>query len=213
MTATASGTRLWESLGKRRSTAFLVGGLLLAVDAAWLAMNMSTGAEGYLLPGQLFVGVGWTIALVGLLGLYPALSEQSRWLSRVGAVCAGIGVVTFAVMAVVVFVDITGLVAGVYEPMGAFFIPGVIVGSVLGFVAFSVAVFRTHADSVAFGLLLLAPPVLVLSNILRFVAGYTSEMVTLGIVIADALSLLVVGYYLRNQSPLGYPESAAQSAA
>lgn len=202
-----------NSLEQWSPRTFLIGGLLLAIDAAWLAAKISTGAENDLLTGQLFVGAGWTVALLGLLGLYPALSDRSRWLSRAGAICGVIGVVTFAVMAILVFVDISGIMAGVYEPLGAFFIPGVIIGSVLGFGAFSVATFRTQVHSRTFGVLLLLPPILVLSNILRFIAGNTSETVTLGIVIADALALLIIGFYLRSQSTFAQPKEATQSAA
>ena len=202
-----------NSLERWSPSAFLIGGLLLAVDAAWLAANLSIGGENYLLTGQLFVGVGWTVALLGLLGIYPSLSNQSRWLSRIGAICAAIGVVTFAVMAILVFVDISGILAGAYEPVGAFFIPGVLIGSVVGFVLFSVVSFRTQGQPVAFGVLLLIPPVLVVSNLLRFFAGYTSEMLTLGIVIADALALLMIGYYLRSQPITAGQREATQSPA
>lgn len=202
-----------NSLEQWSPSAFLIGGLLLAVDAAWLAANLSMGGENYLLTGQLFVGAGWTVALLGLLGMYPGLSDRSRWLSRVGAICAVIGVLTFAVMAILVFFEISGIVTGVYEPIGAFFIPGVIIGSVLGFVAFSVATFRTQVHSRTFGVLLLVPPILVLSNIIRFVAGNSSETVTLIIVIADALSILMIGYYLRSKSTFARSKEATQSAA
>lgn len=202
-----------NSLEQWSPSAFLIGGLLLAVDAAWLAANISMGGENYLLTGQLFVGTGWTVALLGLLGIYPALSDTSRLLSRMGAICTVIGIMTFAAMAILVFIDISGIVAGVYEPIGTFFIPGVIIGSVLGFVAFSMATFRTQVHSRTFAVLLLVPPILVLSNILRFVAGYSSETVTLIIVIADALSILMIGYYLRSQSTFAPPKEPTQSAA
>lgn len=191
---------VWKSLQQWSPTAFLIGGLLLGVDAAWLAANISMGAENYLLTGQVVVGIGWTVALLGLLGLYPVLSDRSRWLSLAGAISAVIGVVTFAVNAIVAFVDVSGIVAGIYEPIGAFFLPGVVIGTVLGFVAFSVAAFRTQVYSFAFGVLLLVLPIIELFNILRIFAGYTSETVTLGFVIVTALSLIVIGYYLRKQS-------------
>jgi hypothetical protein len=178
-----------------------------------LAANISIGAEDYLLTGQVFVGTGWAVALLGLLGLYPALSDRSRWLSLAGAICAVIGIVTFGVNAFVAFVDVSGLVAGLYEPIGAFFIPGVIIGTILGFVAFSMASFRTKVHSVAFGILLLVLAILEVVNILRIFGGYTSETVTLGFVIVTALSLLVIGYYLRNWSTAVHLKETTQSTA
>lgn len=202
---------VWSSLEQWSPTAFLIGGLLLAVNAAWYAANISVGAANYQLTGQILVGTGWTVALLGLLGLFPSLSDRSRWLSLAGAICAIIGVVTFAVNAIVAFIDVSGIVVGVYEPIGAFFIPGVVIGTVLGFVAFSVAVFRTNIYTSAFGVLLLVLPIVELSNIFRIFAGYTSEMMTLGFVIVTALPLLLIGYNLRNQSTSVQPMEAGQS--
>lgn len=201
----------WSGLERWRSTAFLIGGLLLVADAAWLAGNMAMGGENYLMSGQFFVGTGWTAALLGLLGVYPSLADRSRWLSRAGAVCTAIGVLTFAVMAVMVSAELLGVLPFSYESVGSAFIPGVIIGSVLGFIFVSVAVLRTGAFSQSFGILLLAPPVLVLGNILRFILGNTSEVVTLGVVIADALVLLLIGYYLRSQSASVAPYGSTES--
>lgn len=201
----------WSGLERWRATAFLVGGLLLVADAAWLAGNMAMGGEKYLTTGQFFVGTGWTAALLGLLGVYPTVADRSRWLSRGGAVCTAIGVVTFAVMAVTVAGEILDVLPFAYESVGSAFIPGVLIGSVLGFVLFSAAILRTGAFSQSFGLLLLAPPILVLGNILRFILGNTSEVVTLGVVIADALVILLIGYYLRSQSASVAPYGSAES--
>jgi hypothetical protein len=171
----------------------------MAVDAVLVATNVITGTEHWLLLGQAFVGVAWTAALLGLLGVYPRLADRSRWLSRAGAVFAGIGVVVFATMAVTVLLYYAGIPAGEYGNVGQFFIPGVLVGSVLGFVSFSFASLRTGVHSRTFGILLLVPAVLVVTNILRFVAGLESTTITLGIVIADASAMLAIGYLLRNE--------------
>lgn len=204
---------VWRSLEQWSPTALLIGGLLLAVDATWLAANISIGAENYQLTGQVFVGTGWTVALVGLLGLYPALSNRSRWLSLAGAICAVIGVITFAVNAIVAFLDVSGIMAGLYEPIGAFFIPGVVIGTILGFVAFGVAVFRTEVHSSVFGVLLFVVAFIEISNILRIVVGYTSETVTLGFVIITALSILAIGYHLRYQSTSIHSTEGTKSSA
>lgn len=189
---------VWRSLERWSATAFLAAGLLMVVDAFVVAANIVTGAERLLLVGQVFVGVAWTAALLGLLGLYPQLADRSRWLSRAGALFAAIGVVVFAVMAVTVVVYLAGIPAGDYSDVGSLFIPGVLIGSVLGFVSYSAATLRTAVRSRAFGILLALPAVLVLANILRFVAGFESTTITLGIVVGDALVMLAIGQSLRT---------------
>lgn len=188
----------WGWLEQWSATAFLVGGLLMVVDAVLVGLNIITGAEHFLLLGQAFVGTAWTVALLGLLGLYPGLANRSRWLSRAGAVCAVIGVVTFATMAVAVLFYYAGIPAGEYSDIGMFFLPGVIVGSVLGLISFSAASLRTGVPSRTIGILLLVPPILVVTNILRFIAGMESVSITLSVVIADAIAMLAIGYLLRS---------------
>lgn len=198
-----------RSLARWSSTAFLIAALLMFVDAAIVAANIVTGEEGFLVLGQAFVGAAWTGALIGLLGLYPGLADRSRWLSRAGAVFAAVGVVTFAVMAVASLVYYAGIPAGDFDAISVLFIPGVLVGSVLGFITFGVASLRTDAYSRTLGVLLLVPAVLVATNILRFAAGMDAATITLVIVIGDALAMLAIGYALRaGPEPTGRPEAA-----
>lgn len=190
---------IWGSLQRWRATAFLVGGLILACDAVLVSAEILTDADHWILLGQAFVGVGWTAALLGLLGVYPDLADRSRWTARTGAVFVAIGVVTFAAMAVTVLVYYVGIPSGSYEDVGMLPLPGVIVGSVLGFVTFSVASLRAGVHSRRFGVLLLVPPLLVVTNIVRFIAGLESTTITLAIVILDGLAMLMIGYVLRRE--------------
>lgn len=189
---------VWKWIERRSAKAFLIGGLLMAVDAVLVTANIVTGTEQLLLLGQAFVGVAWTAALLGLLGVYPRLADRSRWLSRAGAVFAVIGVIVFATMSVTVLVYYAGIPVGEYSDIGQFFIPGVLIGSVLAFITFSAASLRTDVHSGTFGILLLVPAVLVVANILRFVVGLESATITLGIVIGDAVVMLAIGYLLLN---------------
>jgi len=179
---------------------FLIGGLIVLLDVAPVAANIVTGVDDWLILGQAFVGAGWTAALVGLLGLYPELSDGSRWLSRAGAVFAVVGVITFSVMAVTSLLYYAGIPAGEYEAIGMLFLPGVLIGSVLGFLSFGVASLRTGVHSRTVSFLLFVPALLVVTNILRFIAGMESATITLGIVIGDALAMLAIGYILRAES-------------
>lgn len=196
-----------ESLAKWSATAFLAAGVILLVDAAIVTAEIVVGIERANVLGQVFVGAAWTAALIGLLGLYPGLADRSRWLSRAGAVFAAIGVVVFAVLGLTSLVYYLGIPAGEYSDVGMFFIPGVLIGSVLGFISFSVAVLRTGAYSRTVGVLLLIPPILVVTNILRFIAGMEAMSLTLAIVIGDALAMLAIGYVLRSSpEPTGRAE-------
>lgn len=207
--------RMLESLERWKATAFLVGGLLMVVNAVFVAANVVTGAEHFLLLGEVFVGTAWIAALGGLLGLYPVLADRSRWLSRAGAVCAGIGVVVFALLAgLSLFYYAAGTTLEAVDT--SIFIPGVLVGSVLGFILFSAASLRTDVHSRSFGLLLLVPAALVVTNILRFIAGYEAATLTLVVVIGDALAMLAIGQMLRSGNALtGHEEveSAADTTA
>lgn len=205
---------IWKLLDQWSGTAFVVGGLLMVVDAVFVAANILTGSESFLLLGQSFVGGAWTIALIGLLGLYPGLADRSRWLSRAGALFTVIGVVVFATMAAASLAYYAGLPPGEYSNIGMYFIPGVLIGSVLGFVTFSIASLRTDTHSWTVGILLLIPPILVLTNILRFIAGNESVLLTFAIVVADALTMLSIGYVLQSRSPATEPpKPTADSAA
>lgn len=206
-------TGMWAGLERRTATAFGIGGLLMAVDAALVAANIVTGTERFLFLGQGFVGAAWTAALLGLLGLYPRLADRSRWLSRAGAVFAVIGVVTFAAMALSVLVYAVGIPNGDYEAISTLFIPGVLVGSVLGFVTFSLAGLRSAALPRIVGVLLLVPAALVAANIIRFAAGNESVVVTLVIVVGDALAMFALGVVLRNGTPPPARGSGTESAA
>lgn len=117
-------------------------------------------------------------------------------------------------MAVTVLAYLADIPAGEYSDIGPLFIPGVLIGSVLGFVAFSGASLRAGVHSRGFGILLVVPALLVLTNILRFVAGLESTTITLGIVIADALAMLAIGQALRTgMSQAEYAEPSADSPA
>lgn len=207
-------TRRWESLEGWSATAFLVAGVLFLVNVGILAI---LGGVADMLSlsrelGQVFVGAGWTAALIGLLGLYPGLADRSRWLARAGAACAAIGTVVFAAMAVVMFVFVTGIVNGDFATLVPIFLPGVFVGSVLGFVLFAAASLRAGVHSRAFGVLLLIPAVIVVTNILVGANGMGSLLSTIGIVVALVVVHSTIGYLLRTGGAHAGGERVASSS-
>ncbi len=179
--------------------AFLVAGGFFVINAAIVATGIATNSERLImLLGQAFVGAGWTAAFIGMLGLYPALADRSRWLVRVAAFLIVIGVVIFTVMAVASLLYYLGIPDGEITALLPVFLPGVILSSILGVGLFSVASLRTDVHSRTVGLLLLALPLIVVTNILRgVVAGIESPIATLVIVIALTLVNVAIGYRLR----------------
>lgn len=192
---------IFESLERWRATAFLLAAAMFLVDAAFLATVVGSGTRPPDL-GQAFIAAGWTAAFVGVLGLYPDLAERRRWLARAGAVFAAVGVVVFAAMAVVVVVFTAGIVDGDFATLVPIFLPGVVFGSVLGFLTFSVASLRSGVHSRAVGVLLLLPAISVVVNIATPSAASGRAAITLGIVSGLALTMLAIGYLLRTGKAL-----------
>ena len=126
-------TGLWESLERRRSTAFLIGGLMFAVDAAIVAAVIGPLGEQYMLLGQAFVAAGWTAGFVGLLGVFPGLADRSRRLAQAGAVLVGIGLLVFVSMGIASLAYFSNALSGDLSALVPLLLPGVIIGSVLGF--------------------------------------------------------------------------------
>ncbi len=181
--------------------AFLVAGGFFGINAAIVATGIATNSERLImLLGQTFVGAGWTAAFIGMLGLYPALADRSRWLVRVAAALIAFGVVVFAVMAVASLLYYLGIPNGDFAAVVPLFLPGVVLSSILGVGLLSVASLRTDVHSRTVGLLLLALPLIVVTNILAgVVAGIDSPVGTLVIVIALVLVNVAIGYRLRTE--------------
>ena len=101
-------TKWWNLLEEWRAVAFLVGGVIFVADVALVGSHLASGTEPAAF-GQVLVGTAWTASFIGLLGMYPSLRDRSRWLARIGAICAVIGGVTMAVMALTFLGDVTNV--------------------------------------------------------------------------------------------------------
>ena len=203
---------VWRSLELWRASAFLLAGIILAINAVIVAAEMVVGVERWRVLGQIFVGAGWTAAFIGLLGLYPGLADGSRWLARAGALFAAIGAVVFTVMGLASFVFYAGIVDGSLTTLVPLFLPGVIIGSILGFVSISAASLRVDVHSRTLGLLLLLPPTMVILNLLTAIVGIESAMSTLAVVIGDTLAMLAIGMSVRGSDPsTDYTEAESSS--
>ena len=181
---------------------------MFAVAAAVVVVAIVAGEWGRLaLVAEAFMGAGWVGGLVGLLGLYRALADRSRWLARAGVVFAVLGVVAFVVLVVVVLVAFAaGSRPESFPVPQVVILPGMLSGTVLAFVSFSVASLRSDIHSRAFGSLLLVPTALFLANafILPMIFeptqdGLTQPELALGFASAVTIGMLTIGYRLRTE--------------
>lgn len=197
---------VWDVLERWSSTAFLVGGVMFVVTAGFNAADVAGGAGHTRLPlKQAFIGVGWTVGLVGLLGLYPDLVDRSRRLIRAGVVFTVIGILGYALMTVVSLAAFAGILESGLDSLAPAFLPPVLVGSVLTFPLFGAVVLRSGARSRALGALLLGPPLLFVANVLT----PTPPSVVLGVVGGLTLVFFGIGYLLRTETA---PSDGAESA-
>lgn len=154
--------------------------------------------------GQNVVGpAGFVLGFVGLLVLYPGLTDRSPRLARAGALCAAFGAVGFSVITFQGLVQLLGV-----DPPGwldAFTFLAAI-GMIAGFLSFGAATLRADVRPRIVGFLLLAPAVVfaaMLSQAVLFVRfGLFSETVMALSAVAisggQAVAHLAIGYTLRT---------------
>ncbi len=203
-----STKRAWESLEQWSPTPFFAAAGLFAVAAAVVVVAIVAGGWGRLALGaEAFMGAGWMGSLVGLLGLYPALADRSRWLARAGAGFALLGVVAFGVLVVASLVAfVTGGGPEAFPVPQIAILPGMLSGTVLAFVSFSAASLRSDVHSRTAGILLLVPTALFLTNafVLPMISeptqsGLAQPELALGFAGAVSLAMLAIGYRLRAE--------------
>jgi hypothetical protein len=190
------GRGVLNTLERRSPTLFLVGGMVLIAFAASLA---AIGLMDMSVPRNIFAGAGFTLAFLGLLGLYPGLADRSPRLARAGAVFAILGTVGFSLtfmLGIAEFVEIT-LPAWV-EAVQLLNIIGII----LGFLLTGIASLRTDAHTRSLGVFLLVPAVIFAVNITRVavLGAWTPSWAPFLLGSLQALAMLAIGYSLRVES-------------
>lgn len=201
-----SSTTPLETLERWSPTAFLVAGVLLVAFAASVGLEVFMGVSG----PQAFVSIpGFLAALIGLLGLYPKLAEQSPRLARASVVVVALALVGFFVNFtwVVALTAMNGIDAGTPpEPV----ILLTVLLTILGFILFGVTGLRANTLSRTGGLLLLAPPAVFAVMVAGAIAGYTPGWSTFAIAAMQAVAHLAIGLVLRNAD---MPTDRAKPAA
>lgn len=192
----STGVLPWESLERLRSKMFFLGAVVLIPNAGILFYDIAQGTELRLPLGQVFVGTAWAAVLIGMLGLYPRLAEQRPRLARASAFFAGIGVVGYAVMAVVHLAAVAGLPESTVDSLTPVFLPAVLAGTLLAFPLFAVGGLLTGAYSRTVAILLGTPTLIFVANVL---SGPSPESI-LGVVLALVFVYATIGYLLRTDS-------------
>ena len=210
---------VWESLETWRVKAFFASGVMFVVAAALTVASIVGGAERLsLMVGEAFIGAGWLGGVIGLLGLYSGLADRHRWFVRAGAAFAVIGAVTFVVLAIASLIAYFqgGGVGDLPVPF-IFLFPGLVIGSLLAFLSFSVASLRSDVHSRTLGILLLVPALIFLINFfivpMAFGVGPNPPEVIFVVQSGLVLVMLALGYVLRTENmPTVGAEPAAEPA-
>lgn len=176
---------------------FLIGGVLLLIQTAGdvLTLTMDMGLEA--LAFATFLGL--ILSYIGLLGLYPRLTERAPYLSRIGLVLVLVPVLLLITLTVALAVSSGPPFS---EAVADVLFTSIFVGFALGIVLFGVAVIQTDTPSQAVGIALLG-----------FAGGWfilLGASVVYGFPISDrltfisdailAISLLATGWLLRTTS-------------
>ncbi len=191
-------TRL-DALETRSAAAFIAAGVFLFGDTALQALErFAAVSTPGVLRGVLMLS-GLLAALVGLLGFYPRLVDESRKLARVGVVVTAVACGTFAV--VWVWWIVGNVLTAVPEPSPAINMLAVVT-MVLGFLLFGVASLRTDIPSRSIGGLLLAIVGVFVGMVVVLIGRIDlptwSIVAVLGVL---SVIMLTIGYLLRTSSP------------
>ena len=183
-----------ESINERTGALFLVAGGLFVVFAAFHGVEAFMNRSA---PKDIFGPAGFAFAFLGMIGLYPRLADRSRWLTRVGAVFATIGLITSAINSVW---HVGIWVAPAAIPTESAALPaGMVLGQFLGYIPFGLASLRAGVHSRTVGLLLVAVPTVLAVMIVTVATGYATagSAVVLGSV--QAVLHLAIGFTLRSK--------------
>lgn len=194
----------WDSFERRSATAFLVAGGLMVVFWALVALEVFMDISS---PQALVAMPALVATFVGLLGLYPMLTDQSPRLAR-----AGVGILAIATVGLVVIFawilaanllpQVTGIDVPAQPP--SIFIMLTVSGYVITVLSFAVASLWTAVPSRTVGFLLFT---LVGVFALPVIAGllwgeYPREWMAVVVSGWQAAAMLGIGYTLRLESTM-----------
>jgi hypothetical protein len=206
-----------EPLERRSATAFLIAGAFLigfVVRNGIIAFGDGFSETMTAALYVVFIVPAMVAAYIGLLGLYPQLSDHAPRLAGAGAVF-----ISIAGVAIIGFGGGVGsaiLAAGQPDPpaITQLLWPVTLVTTIVGFLLFGVASLRTRVPSRMAGFLLLVPPITYILMMAGIVVGFTPGWSTVTLSSIQAGAHLAIGVVLRNDGmSAGRAEPAHNSAA
>lgn len=191
----------WEALERWSPRAFLIAGGLMAVFWALVSLEVFMDVSS---PQALLAMPALVATVVGLMGLYPRVSDSTPMLAKLGSGLLGLALIGIVVIFLWVLAsDVLTTVSGVKIPNQP---PGIFKFSTIGAYATSVLVFgiaylQSGSHSRRVGLLLLA---LVGVFGIPVVAGivwgdYPGEWMAVVVSGLQALAMLAIGFALRTE--------------
>lgn len=196
----------WGSVERASPRLFLLGGTLVVGHAAIRGLEAFTAITP---PVDVFAPMGYLLALVGLLGLYPSLRERTPRLTRVASSMAVIPLVGWIVITAVSVGELTGVAPQAAVLPGAVF--GVhMVGLILTYVLFGAAVQRSGRHPRAVGVLLFVVPTLFIGMLVGAAVMGQSAVGPFVVGSLLALSHLAIGYSLQTNRPTTDHETSAE---
>lgn len=196
----------WAWLEQHRANLFVVSGLMFTGAGVHKVLGATAGIELPLFLQNVLGGQGGLIvALLGLAGLYPALSNHRPRLARVGAAGIGIGIIghTIILAIVIAIAAWEASFGGAIEPPAVIFAPIFVgyIGSILAFLVLGSIGVETRVPSRLIASLLVLTPLLELALLIgpNFVPFELPSAAGLGV--ADLVlptAFLVIGALLRS---------------
>lgn len=191
-------TQQWKSVERQSVTAFLLAGVLLLGFAAVVGLNSYTDISIPVRVVPVIGGMGLLAASVGIVGLYPRVSETAPRLSLAGVIAvvlAGVGAL------IVIAWPVVSVATGGSADPPIWYSVGLLDALVLnavGFLLFAIGTLRTNVFTQTIGALLLVPPVMWV--LLFIVGGMTSVNPDVFVYPIMSAALLTLGYHIRNES-------------
>lgn len=189
-------TPQWNSLERWSPTLFLIGGGLLVGHAVMLGVQAFTGLTT---PPDVFGPTGHLVALIGLLGLSPALVQKTSTMARGAAVVAVVALVSWTIMTVLRFLAVAEIFSSVSDVLPAVFFIPLFASTVLTYILFGVATLRADDSPRNLGFLLLTPAVLLVVVLVKSAVFAVTGLDGLVIGGGLALSMLALGHTLQTR--------------
>lgn len=185
----------WESIERWSPTLFLIGGVLLVGHAVMLGIDAFSSLST---PPDLFGPSGHLMALLGLFGLYPMLTDRTPAVTRIAGGVALLGIGSWAVLTVTRLLTVAGLVSSVSEMLPPAFFGLVFLATIITYVLFGIATIRADGEAGFVSGLLFAPAALLVVALLGSAITDLAAVAGFFVACGLALSILSLGYVLRT---------------